>query len=157
MDSMNQWAPSFARLILPSLAFREANCAKATLIHDFLIVIFPAVVFLLSPNIALTRYLFPLDLSARPLYCPLAPSSVPSPITAPSLSALRFLFSSRLVLLSANSFSCLLSTPVNQYPKLPPAAAKMGYAQSDSLLKKGRISIPSCQNRTARPRLHGTG
>lgn len=95
-----------------------------------------------------------------PIYCPpieLAPSSVPPLISAPSLSALRFLFSSKLVLLSANSFSCLLSTPVNQYPKLPPAAAKTGYAQSDSLLKKGRISIPSCQNRTARPSLHGTG
>ena len=46
---------------------------------------------------------------------------------------------------------CRDSTPVNQYPKLPPAAAKTGYAQRDSRLKKGRISIPNCQKRTARP------
>jgi len=83
------------------------------------------------------------------------PSSTLSTSTTPSRSALRFLFSSNRFLRSARIFICLFSTPVNQYPKLPPAAAKIGYAQSDSLLKKGRISIPSCQNRTARPgKLH---
>jgi len=79
------------------------------------------------------------------------PSSAFANSVVPSLSALRFLFSSRRFLRSARIFICLFSTPVNQYPKLPPAAAKTGYAQSDSLLKKGRISMPSCQKRTARP------
>lgn len=71
-----------------------------------------------------------------------------------SRSALRFLFSKMLCRLWANIVICRFSTPVNQYPKLPPAAANTGYAQSDSLLKKGRISIPSCQKRTAMPRFH---
>lgn len=140
---------------------------KTILIRDSLFVIARCGSFvdLLSPEIALCPgtfffFFFSIESVNALIYCPpidLAPSSVPLPISAPSLSALRFLFSSKLFLLSANSFSCLLSTPVNQYPKLPPAAAKTGYAQSDSLLKKGRISIPSCQNRTARPSLHCTG
>lgn len=138
------------KLSLPPLAFHGASTmyVKAILIRDSLFVVFPLCILCCLGSVR-----------RGPIYCApieLAPSSVPLPISAPSLSALRFLFSSKLVLLSANSFSCLLSTPVNQYPKLPPVAAKTGYAQSDSLLKRGRISIPSCQNRTARPSLHGT-
>lgn len=68
-----------------------------------------------------------------------------------SLSALRALLSKRLCRLAPRIACCLLSTPINQYPKLPPAPAKTGYAHSDSLLKNGRISRPSCQKRTAMP------
>lgn len=46
---------------------------------------------------------------------------------------------------------CLSSTPCSQYPKLAPAPAKTGYAHSEPRLKKGRISRPSCQKRTATP------
>ena len=80
------------------------------------------------------------------------PTATPSGAWLFSLSALLLRLSSKLFLLSANNFICLPSTPVNQYPKLPPTAAKNGYAHRDSLLKKGRISIPSCQRRTATPR-----
>ncbi|KHO00286.1 uncharacterized protein MAM_02209 [Metarhizium album ARSEF 1941] len=49
---------------------------------------------------------------------------------------------------------CLSSMPCSQCPKEAPPRAYAGYAHSDDLLKKGRISIPTCQKRTARPALH---
>lgn len=83
------------------------------------------------------------------------PSSavLPSPsAAAASRSVLLCRFSSNLFLRSANTCNCRCSTPLNQYPKLPPIPAKKGYAQSPSLAKKGRISMPSCHNLTATPR-----
>ena len=68
-----------------------------------------------------------------------------------SLSARRCRFSNKLALRALKIACCLFSTPIIQYPKLAPAPAKTGYAHSDSLLKNGRISRPSCQKRTARP------
>lgn len=70
---------------------------------------------------------------------------------AASLSALRFLFSSSDSLRSARIPICRFSTPVNQYPKLPPTPAKSGHTHNDFLLKNGRISMPSWRKRTARP------
>lgn len=69
-----------------------------------------------------------------------------------SLSARRCRFSNKLALRALKIACCLFSTPIIQYPKLAPAPAKTGYAHKDSLLKNGRISRPSCQMRTARPR-----
>ena len=80
-----------------------------------------------------------------------APSSVLLPLAAASRSALRRLLSRSDSLRSAKIAICRPSTPVNQYPKLPPIPAKSGQTQRDSLLKKGRISMPSWSQRTARP------
>jgi hypothetical protein len=79
------------------------------------------------------------------------PLSIPYDSASASLAALLARFSNKLSLLDAKIVCCLCSTPVNQYPKLPPTPAKTGHAHSDSLLKKGRISRPSCQKRTATP------
>ena len=84
-----------------------------------------------------------------PPFWALTPST---PNSAASLSALLFRFSNNLSLRSASTCICLRSTPVNQYPKLAPKPAKTGYAHKPSLTKKGRISMPSCHNRTATPR-----
>jgi hypothetical protein len=70
---------------------------------------------------------------------------------AAALSALLALFSNKDFFLSSRIDLWLSSTPCNQYPKPAPAPPKTGYAHSDPLLKKGLISRPSCQKRTARP------
>lgn len=79
------------------------------------------------------------------------PSSVLLPLAVASRSALRRRLSSSDSLLSARIAICRPSTPVSQYPKLPPTPAKSGQTHSDSLLKKGRISMPNWRKRTARP------
>ena len=92
-------------------------------------------------------------LTCRPYSTPITSLyAVASLASAASLSALRALFSNKLFLLAAKIACCLSSTPCNQYPKLAPVPAKSGYAHSDSLLKNGRISRPSCHARTAMPR-----
>jgi hypothetical protein len=71
--------------------------------------------------------------------------------SAASRSALLLLFSNSSSRLSCNSWSCRFDTPSSQYPKEPPTVAKTGYAQRPSLMKNGRISMPSCQIRTRTP------
>jgi len=97
-----------------------------------------------SPSLTLYRFSIP---NSPSIITPLYDSD-----SAASLSALLALFSKRLVLLAPKIACCLCSTPVNHHPKLPPMPANAGYAHSDSLLKNGRISRPSCQNRVARPK-----
>ena len=92
-----------------------------------------------------------LDLLPHDALGTVAPSSVLLPLAAASRSALRRLLSRSASLRSAKIANCRPSTPVNQYPKLPPIPAKSGQTQRDSLLKKGRISMPSWSQRTARP------
>jgi len=75
-----------------------------------------------------------------------------SPASAASLSALRALFSNRAVLRAPKMVCCLVSTPCNHHPKLAPTPPNNGYAHRDSLFQRGRISMPSCQKRTARPK-----
>ncbi len=70
---------------------------------------------------------------------------------AASLSALLALFSSNDLFFNSRISRCLCSAPCNQYPKLAPVPAKIGHIHNDSLLKNGRISRPSCQNRVAMP------
>ncbi len=108
-----------------------------------------------NPSVSL--YIHPISYESicKPIHLP-TPHDSPcsasaAAAAAASLSALLALFSSNDVFFAPRIARCLCSTPCNQYPKLAPVPAKMGHIHNDSLLKNGRISSPSCQNRVAMP------
>lgn len=72
-------------------------------------------------------------------------------LSSASLAARLALFASKLSLRIIRMYCCLSSTPWYQYPKLAPIPPKRGQTHNDSLLKKGRISRPSCQKRVPSP------